>query len=44
MVNNYIDQKNDFQANILIPANAEILQELDSRWQAQNKNNSGTFT
>jgi ABC-type molybdate transport system substrate-binding protein len=44
MVDNYIDQKNDFQANILIPANGEILQELDSRWQAQSKNNSETFT
>ena len=41
MVNNYIDRQNDFQPHILIPANGEILKELDSRWQAQN--NSDTF-
>ena len=36
MVNNYIDRRNDFKPNILIPANGEILEELNSRWQAQN--------
>lgn len=36
MVNNYIDRKNNFEPNILIPANGEILEELNSRWQAQN--------
>ena len=41
IVNNYVDQKNDFQPHILMPANGEILAELDSRWQAQN--NSATF-
>ena len=37
MVNNYIDRENNFQPHILIPANGELLQELDSRWQAQNQ-------
>jgi ABC-type molybdate transport system substrate-binding protein len=36
IVNNYIDQKNDFKPTILIPANGEILQELSDRWKAQN--------
>ena len=36
IVNNYIDGKNDFQPNILIPANGETLTELASRWKAQN--------
>lgn len=36
IVNNYIDRQNNFQPNILIPANGEIFQELDRRWQAQN--------
>lgn len=36
MVNNYIDQKNDFSPAILIPANEQILSELDNRWKAQN--------
>lgn len=40
IVNNYIEQKNDFQPNILIPANREILQELDSKWQKQNNGNA----
>ncbi|MEL6929091.1 MAG: substrate-binding domain-containing protein [Cyanobacteria bacterium J06600_6] len=41
IVNNYVDRKNDFQPHIVIPANGEILEELDRRWQAQN--NSETF-
>ena len=41
MVNNYIGKQNDFQPHVLIPANGEILKELDSRWQAKNK--SETF-
>ncbi|MEO1673108.1 MAG: substrate-binding domain-containing protein [Cyanobacteria bacterium J06631_2] len=41
MVNNYIDRKNDFDPNILIPANGEILTELANRWEAQN--NSEVF-
>jgi ABC-type molybdate transport system substrate-binding protein len=36
MVNNYVDQKNDFQATILIPANGEILTELSDRFRASN--------
>ncbi|MBD2495345.1 substrate-binding domain-containing protein [Nostoc sp. FACHB-280] len=31
MVNNYVDQKNDFKPTILIPANGEILPELSDR-------------
>ena len=36
IVNNYIDQKNDFTSAILIPANGQILEELSTRWKAQN--------
>lgn len=36
IVNNFIDQKNDFQPHILIPANGEILTELNNRYSAQN--------
>ena len=36
IVNNYIDQKNDFNPAILIPANGQILEELETRWKAQN--------
>ena len=36
IVNNYIDQKNDFTPAILIPANGRFLQELNTRWKAQN--------
>lgn len=38
MVNNYIDDKNDFKPTVLIPANGEILQELSDRAAAQNNN------
>ena len=41
IANNYIDRQNDFQPNILIPANGETLTELASRWKAQN--NSEAF-
>ncbi len=37
VVNNYIDQKNDFDATVLIPANAEILNQLDQRWQGEGE-------
>ncbi|BAY14973.1 hypothetical protein NIES21_07590 [Anabaenopsis circularis NIES-21] len=37
LVNNYLDQKNDFKPTILIPANAEILTELGDRLRATNK-------
>ena len=36
IVNNYIDKKNDFNPAILIPANGQILEELSTRWKAQN--------
>lgn len=36
MINNYIDQKNDFTPAILIPANGQILEELGTRWKASN--------
>jgi ABC-type molybdate transport system substrate-binding protein len=35
MVNNYIDDRNDFDPAVLIPANANILKQLRERWQAQ---------
>lgn len=38
MVNKYIDQKNDFKAAVLIPANGEILTELSDRLKAINNN------
>lgn len=41
MINNYIDKKNDFNPSLLIPANGELLDELNQRWQSQN--NSKTF-
>ncbi|WP_036477342.1 substrate-binding domain-containing protein [Myxosarcina sp. GI1] len=41
IVNNYIDRKNDFTPTILIPANEQTLEELETRWQAQN--NSEAF-
>lgn len=36
IVNRYIDNKNEFTPTVLIPANAESLKELQTRWQAQN--------
>jgi ABC-type Fe3+ transport system substrate-binding protein len=35
IVNNFIDDKNEFTPAVLIPANGELLQELTQRWQAQ---------
>ncbi len=34
IVNNYVNQKNDFKPTVLIPANGEILEELASRLQS----------
>ncbi len=34
MVNNYIDDRNDFDPTVLIPANGVILEELEQRWGA----------
>ncbi|HEY9796684.1 MAG TPA: substrate-binding domain-containing protein [Leptolyngbyaceae cyanobacterium] len=39
IVNNYLDNKNDFKPTVLIPANGEILKELSDRAQAQNNSN-----
>lgn len=41
IVNRYIDDRNDFKPTVLIPANGEILQELETRWRSQN--NSDPF-
>lgn len=35
IVNNYLDDRNDFEATVLIPANGELLKELQERWQTQ---------
>jgi ABC-type molybdate transport system substrate-binding protein len=36
IVNNFIDNKNDFKPTILIPADADFLDELRDRWRSQN--------
>lgn len=36
MVNKYINDQNDFKPTVLIPANGQILNELDVRWRSQN--------
>ena len=36
IVNNYIDDDNNFSPTVLIPANGEVLTDLSERWQAQN--------
>lgn len=36
MVNNYVDGQNDFQPTVLIPANGQLLGELEERWSSQN--------
>ncbi|NJN04756.1 MAG: ABC transporter substrate-binding protein [Leptolyngbyaceae cyanobacterium SL_1_1] len=35
IVNNYLDDRNDFDPAVLIPANGELLGELRDRWQTQ---------
>lgn len=35
IINNYIDDSNDFTPTVLIPANGELLTELSDRWRAQ---------
>ncbi|MEO0394813.1 MAG: substrate-binding domain-containing protein [Cyanobacteria bacterium P01_A01_bin.137] len=35
IVNKYIDDNNDFEPTVLIPANGQLLDELNQRWQAQ---------
>jgi len=41
IVDNYLDEKNDFNPTVIIPASEEFLKDLDKRWKAQN--NSDTF-
>ncbi|MBC7883292.1 MAG: substrate-binding domain-containing protein [Anaerolineae bacterium] len=36
IVNKFIDDKNDFNPAVIIPANGQILKELEARWRAQN--------
>mgnify|MGYP000279296785 CR=1 FL=1 len=36
MVNNYLDDQNDFTPTVLIPANGQLLDELAQRWAAQS--------
>lgn len=40
VVNRYLDDKNDFVPTVLIPANGELLQTLEQRWQAQNQDDA----
>lgn len=42
IINRYLDDQNDFNPAVLIPANAEIVKELGDRWRTQN-NNSEPF-
>ncbi|MDR9402032.1 MAG: substrate-binding domain-containing protein [Halothece sp. Uz-M2-17] len=37
LVNNYIDQKNDFNPTVLIPANGQILDQLEQRWSGNGE-------
>lgn len=37
IVNNFIDEKNDFKPTVLIPASTEFLDELQQRFSAQNQ-------
>lgn len=36
LVNRYLDDKNDFKPTVLIPANGELLTEMNNRWKARN--------
>lgn len=36
MVNNYLDDQNDFTPTVLIPANGQLLEELAQRWTTQS--------
>ncbi|MBE9078864.1 substrate-binding domain-containing protein [Romeria aff. gracilis LEGE 07310] len=36
IVNNFIDGRNDFQPTVLIPANGQLLDELQNRWDTQH--------
>lgn len=37
IVNNYLNDQNDFTPTVLIPANGQLLDELAQRWTAQNE-------
>jgi ABC-type molybdate transport system substrate-binding protein len=37
IVNNFVDEKNDFQPTVLIPASAEFLDDLEQRFASQNQ-------
>ncbi len=37
IINNYIDNKNDFNPTIVIPASGKLLTELEQRWKSQNQ-------
>lgn len=37
LVDRYLNDRNDFDPTVLIPANGEILQDLNTRWQAQTQ-------
>jgi ABC-type Fe3+ transport system substrate-binding protein len=39
IVNNYINERNDFTPTVLMPGNQELLTELQERWQSQNQDN-----
>jgi ABC-type molybdate transport system substrate-binding protein len=41
IINNYSDDRNDFDPAVLIPANGQLLEELSDRWRIQN--NSDPF-
>jgi hypothetical protein len=34
-----LNDQNDFKPTVLIPANGELLKELETRWKAQNNSN-----
>lgn len=36
LVNKYLNDQNDFKPTVLIPANGELIKELDTHWKAQN--------
>ncbi len=36
VVNNYLEDRNDFTPTVLIPANGQLLTEMAARWTAQN--------
>ena len=43
LVNKYVDDKNDFEPTVLIPANGALLEELQTRWQAQGAGESAFY-